>query len=1129
MALTEIDLSKNTKDATLTPDKISTNPADNFAFPGNISIANDNKVIFGNSDNAWFQYNSSLGGLELQSMVGSATLNFSTEFILQSQTDANNFIQYEDGSLALASSTIYLEGPTGQISVTNGVIDMTNHAIQNLADPINPQDAVTKSYAQSIAAGLVPKAASRAGTTGALPASTYNNGFSGVGATLTENAVGALPVQDGVTLVNGDRLLVKDQASAIENGIYDVTDVGSAGTPFILTRAADFDGSPANEVEGGSFTFVTEGTTQSGSGWVVIWPGNVTIGTDPINFTQFSSAGQFIAGNGIDISGSTISAEVDGTTIDFAGSALEVATNAITNVKVSPSAAIVSSKLVPPGSSSQLVYNNAGAFTGTANITTDGSNLTLAANNKLILGNSNFAWLEYDSVSTAILFQNFNGGQANLGATGDLFIRSNVGASGTPYLHFRADAQGSGLILRTPRGLSINPTTESDPDVSSLLDLQTTTKGFLPPRLTTTQKNAIATPATGLMVYDTTLNALQEYNGTTWVYATPPAGATGQVQFNNAGAFGASANLFWDNSNNRLGIGTSTPAQSVEIDSGSILMTTPSATGQTGGNIVMTTGDATTGSGITGGSLTIRTGNVIPPNGLNQGGGITLTVGRGGGGSGCVGGNIVLTTDNQAGNGHGISPTGGSIILTCGSDSNNTGFETGGSITLTSNTPSKGGNILLTGIGASRGTITASGNMTIDTDTFFVNSVTHRVGIKTTSPTATLEINSSGTTTGGSVTLTTSGSNPGTGGNLTLTSGDYTTGGGTTGGSIILTTGNHTVGSGSSANGGSITLTTGGGTSNNNTGGSITLTSTAGATDSGGNITLTSGTPANGGSIVLRGTGANGTAGSPLHGNIYGNNANWINEFVTGTITTDNITGDGAGPLNIVTPSVNNNATSLNVIAGGVASGVFTAGTTTVAGGAGVGGGLGAKLTLKGWIGFPYGNADAILSSGGLSSNGGNVIFQYAGTEIARMTSSLNMGIGTASPDVSALLDLTSTTRGLLPPRMTTTQKNAIATPATGLIIYDTTLNLLQIYNGSTWISVAPIVAFVTREVPSGTINSSNTVFTLAFTPTVGSEEVFLNGILQNAGGNDYSISGATITFTNAPLTGSVILVNYRH
>jgi hypothetical protein len=70
--------------------------------------------------------------------------------------------------------------------------------------------------------------------------------------------------------------------------------------------------------------------------------------------------------------------------------------------------------------------------------------------------------------------------------------------------------------------------------------------------------------------------------------------------------------------------------------------------------------------------------------------------------------------------------------------------------------------------------------------------------------------------------------------------------------------------------------------------------------------------------------------------------------------------------------------------------------------------------------------------------------------------------------------------------------------------------------------------SFVTRETPSGTVNGSTTAFTLANTPLSGTEEVFLNGVLQDSGGNDYSISGTTITFVTAPATGDKIRVNYQ-
>jgi hypothetical protein len=164
----------------------------------------------------------------------------------------------------------------------------------------------TEEYVDALAQSLDPKASVRVATQAALPAVTYNNGAAGVGATLTADAVGALPVIDDITLVAGDRILVKNQADATQNGIYVVTVAGDAGTAFVLTRGTDCDGSPANEVSGGMFTFVEQGTVSGGHGYVLIFDGNAVIGTDVLNFTQFSGAGQLIGGDGISIDGNTV-------------------------------------------------------------------------------------------------------------------------------------------------------------------------------------------------------------------------------------------------------------------------------------------------------------------------------------------------------------------------------------------------------------------------------------------------------------------------------------------------------------------------------------------------------------------------------------------------------------------------------------------------------------------------------------------------------------------------------------------------------------------------------------------------------------------------------------------------------
>jgi len=161
-----------------------------------------------------------------------------------------------------------------------------------------------KAYVDSVASGLDLKDSCRAATTAALPAVTYDNGTSGVGATLTADANGALPAQDGVTLVANDRILVKDQAAGLQNGIYEVTQVGDGSNPFILTRTTDADTDA--EVTAGMFTFIEEGTTNADAGFVLTTNNPITIGTTALSFTQFSGAGQITAGAGLTKSGNTL-------------------------------------------------------------------------------------------------------------------------------------------------------------------------------------------------------------------------------------------------------------------------------------------------------------------------------------------------------------------------------------------------------------------------------------------------------------------------------------------------------------------------------------------------------------------------------------------------------------------------------------------------------------------------------------------------------------------------------------------------------------------------------------------------------------------------------------------------------
>ncbi len=168
----------------------------------------------------------------------------------------------------------YLTGITGpQVVLALGYTPvnvagdtMLGNLILN-ADPTNALGAVTKQYVDNITVGLNFHEPVHAATTGNLSA-TYFNGVSGVGATLTATSNGALIV-DTHTMLVGDRVLVWQQSSGLENGIYDVTNTGSASTPFILTRSSDADNSPTGELSYGDFCFVQNGATYSGLGFIM--------------------------------------------------------------------------------------------------------------------------------------------------------------------------------------------------------------------------------------------------------------------------------------------------------------------------------------------------------------------------------------------------------------------------------------------------------------------------------------------------------------------------------------------------------------------------------------------------------------------------------------------------------------------------------------------------------------------------------------------------------------------------------------------------------------------------------------------------------------------------------------------
>lgn len=161
------------------------------------------------------------------------------------------------------------------------------------AAPTANTDIANKLYVDATTAGLNFHPACNYATTAALPANTYNNGSSGVGATLTAVAVGTLTI-DGYTFVVGDvgkRILVKNESTGANNGVYTLTQAGTAILPYILTRATDYDtsGSGTNEIDVGDFLLVLSGSSLFNSSWVQQTPLPITVGTTSLAFTQFAA------------------------------------------------------------------------------------------------------------------------------------------------------------------------------------------------------------------------------------------------------------------------------------------------------------------------------------------------------------------------------------------------------------------------------------------------------------------------------------------------------------------------------------------------------------------------------------------------------------------------------------------------------------------------------------------------------------------------------------------------------------------------------------------------------------------------------------------------------------------------
>lgn len=295
---------------------------------------------------------------------------------LYSNLDVQNYLPTYTGNVA---STI-TQGTQPYIVNVGPQVDLTfasdanadGWTINNLLDPVDPQDAATKNYVDSIAQGLNVHAAVELATTTTLPPYLYNNGASGVGATITGLSNGLLTI-DGVTVLVGNRVLIKNETliNSPYNGVY-VCSRNNPGSTYQLTRASDLD-TPTSFYN--AYVYVSGGLVNVASAWInTNQPAlGITIGVTPLTFAIFNTSSTYTAGAGISIANSIISVNTDGTTTSINGSN-QVTVNLANN----------SSNISAPYYFGNIFYTTGGAGGGGTSISNGNSSVAIPTANGAI-------------------------------------------------------------------------------------------------------------------------------------------------------------------------------------------------------------------------------------------------------------------------------------------------------------------------------------------------------------------------------------------------------------------------------------------------------------------------------------------------------------------------------------------------------------------------------------------------------------------------------------------------------------------------------------------------------------------------------------------------------------------------
>lgn len=317
------------------------------------------------------------------------------------------------------------------LATTTGTVSTT---------PTNATDIANKSYVDGLVTQGIsyhdPVYVESPSTAGNLNA-TYNNGASGVGATLTNAGTQVALTIDGVLTTVGMRVLIYNQTNQFENGVYEVTTVGTGSTNWVLTRTSDADTYGLRDPNALGYNdafFVQAGSTGAGETYVCTTTGVITFGTTAITFAQISSAQIYSAGTGLTLSGTQFSITNTGVTAASYGTASQVPTLAINAqgqiTSASNTAIAINANQITSGAVTNSQLANSA-------VTVNGTSISLGASGTITAANPNAL-----TIGTGLTGTSYDGSSAVTIALGTSGVTAATYGSASQVPVFAVDTYG---------------------------------------------------------------------------------------------------------------------------------------------------------------------------------------------------------------------------------------------------------------------------------------------------------------------------------------------------------------------------------------------------------------------------------------------------------------------------------------------------------------------------------------------------------------------------------------------------------------------------------------------------------------------------------------------------------------